>query len=130
MSMSDFQSTIEVEHIHDAVVVNFSRRIDLAQAFDKQAVENLLRSFVQAKARQLILNLGNVENLSSMGVAQLMGLDKRLKAAEGRLILTNLNPMMREILHSTKLDTLLTMNGGNGHSSVLGADPGQSAGPS
>ncbi len=56
---------------------------------------------------ELRLDFGRVEYLSSAGLGKLVSVNKRVTAAGGRLVLTDLAPHLFELFQITRLDTIL-----------------------
>jgi len=70
-------------------------------------IQRLRESLVLSRSvTSVVVNLSQVDFLVSSFVASLLTLHKRVKAADGRLILCGLRPMSREILQCTKLDSV------------------------
>ncbi len=69
-------------------------------------IERVSKSLVAGpdKAR-VILNLSQLKFISSAFVAGMIALQKRIRAADGRLILCEMHPIVRETLHGARLDT-------------------------
>jgi anti-sigma B factor antagonist len=58
---------------------------------------------------QLVLNLGAVDCVTSMTLANLIELNRKVEAANGRLTLCELTPTVDEILESTRLKALFNV---------------------
>jgi anti-anti-sigma factor len=54
---------------------------------------------------RVILNLSRLKFISSAFVAGMIAMQKRVRAAGGRLILCGMHPIVRETLHGARLDT-------------------------
>ena len=69
-------------------------------------IERVSKSLLSGidKAR-VILNLSRLKFISSAFVAGMIALQKRVRAAGGRLILCGMHPIVRETLHGARLDT-------------------------
>jgi anti-anti-sigma factor len=80
------------------------------------AVEELV---AHLPGQHLTLDLGQVEVLTSTVLGRLIGLQRRLQARGGRLVLANLRPAVRQICAATRLDTLLEIR------PDAGASPGR-----
>jgi anti-sigma B factor antagonist len=61
----------------------------------------------QASPGTLRLNFDRVEFLTSMVLAKLVSLHKRMKNAGGLLQIVNVNPEVYEVFQITRLDTIL-----------------------
>lgn len=59
----------------------------------------------------LALDLGGVEFLGSTGLTTLLGLDRTVRSAGGRLTLTNVKPTVRRVFAVTRLDRVLDLRG-------------------
>jgi anti-sigma B factor antagonist len=55
----------------------------------------------------LSLDLGGVEFVGSMALTKLIGLNRKVRAAGGRLTLINLRPVVRRVFTVTRLDRVL-----------------------
>lgn len=99
---------LDVQRIGDVVVVDFR----CAQIPDSGIIEELkeeLRMVLQA-SNKIVLDLANVEYLSSAALGVLIVFDKRAKATACRVHICNLRPAILEILQITKLDRLFTIH--------------------
>ncbi len=69
-------------------------------------IERVSKSLIAEPAKaHVILNLSYLKFISSAFVAGMIALQKRIRAAEGRLILCGMHPIVRETLHGARLDT-------------------------
>ena len=57
-------------------------------------------------APRIIVNLSGVDWISSTFVSELLQLRKMVHAADGKLILCGLHPVVREVIHISKLESL------------------------
>ena len=76
---------------------------------ESQAVEfrqGLYSAFATTPSPQVALDLAGVDYLSSSGIALLIGAKRRVDAAQGRLVLFNLDPEVFDLFHSMKLTFL------------------------
>jgi anti-anti-sigma factor len=55
----------------------------------------------------VVLNMAGVQFVSSSFIAGLVALHKRLRGADGKLVVCEMNPVVQETLHGAKLDKLL-----------------------
>jgi anti-sigma B factor antagonist len=94
---------LEVEMLGDVTIVNFlDKRILDEQSV--QAIGEQLFSLVDELGRKkLLLNFGNVEYLSSPVLGIIATLNKKVKAAGGRLIACNLDAQIDELLKRSDL---------------------------
>jgi anti-sigma B factor antagonist len=106
MSSQPRRRRLEAEEIGDVTVVSFMDRKILDEP-NIQIIGDQLFSLVDDSGRKkLLLNFGNVEYMSSAALGKLITLDRKLKAAGGRLVLCNIDPQIREVFEITKLDTV------------------------
>jgi len=60
----------------------------------------------EANGNELLLDLQNVQYVTSTGLTVLLALHRKLHAAGGRLSLCNPSPQVAEVLDVTRLNTL------------------------
>ena len=95
---------LEVEMLGDDVtVVNFLDKIILDEQTVQAIGEQLFRLVDELGHTKLLLNFGNVEYLCSPVLGILATLNKKVKAAGGRLIACNLDPQIEELLKRSDL---------------------------
>ena len=73
-----------------------------AEEFRRQAV-----ALVGGTHQYLILDLAGVTFLGSTALTKLLALDKKVRAAGGRMTLVNLRPTVREVFAVTRLDKVI-----------------------
>jgi anti-sigma B factor antagonist len=101
---------LEVEDLGDVTVVNFTVRKILDEQ-NIQVIGDQLYSLVdEGGRRKILLNFGNVEYLSSAALSKLITLNKKLQAVNGRLILCNIAPQIREVFEITKLNKVFAIH--------------------
>src|SRR3954465_14527740 len=88
---------LEVEQIGEVSVVNFVDRKILDEQNIQIIGEQLFSLVDQEGRRNLLLNFGNVEYLSSAALGKLITLNKKLQTAGGRLILCNIDDNIYEV---------------------------------
>lgn len=97
---------VEVATVGEVTVVRFLDRKILDAAKIQEMGEELF-SLVGADDRyKLLLNFSNVEFLSSAALNKLIILEKKIKAEDGRLILSDLRPEIHEVFVITRLTQL------------------------
>jgi anti-anti-sigma factor len=97
---------LNVEEIGDATVIKLTQtRLDDSNI--KGIEEQLLRLAGARAQPRLHLDLRSVENVSSMTLAKLVSLHKRLGAAGGQLSLGNVGPKVYRLLERTRLTNVL-----------------------
>ncbi len=72
----------------------------------------------EAAGQHLVLDLTDVEFITSVGLGKLIGLNGRLRNRGGRLTLRNPSPMVREILAITCLDQVIAVEPSAGESAA------------
>jgi anti-sigma B factor antagonist len=110
MSSPPRRRRLEVEDIGDVTVVNFTDRKILDEQNIQIIGEQLFSLVDEMGRRKVLLNFGNVEYLSSAALAKFITLNKKLQQVEGRLILCNIDPQIREVFEITKLNKLFTIH--------------------
>lgn len=107
MSAQPRRRWIKTEDVGDITVVTFADR----KILDEQNIpiigEQLFKLVDELGRRKLLLNLGNVEYMSSSALDILITLNKKTQAAGGRLMMCNIDPQVREVLEITKQDRVL-----------------------
>jgi anti-sigma B factor antagonist len=99
------RSRLQTETIGDVLVVNFVDRKILDEQ-NIQIIGDQLFGLVDQN-QKILLNFSNVEYLSSAALGKLIALNKKVKAADGRLILCSIDPNIYEVFELTRLDQIL-----------------------
>jgi anti-sigma B factor antagonist len=98
------QQRIVVSKIGDVTVVKFVDKKILDEA-NIQALGQELFALVEIdNRRSIVLNFTDVEFLSSAALGKLITLDRKVKAAKGRLKMSNIRPEILEVFQITKLN--------------------------
>lgn len=105
MSTQPRRSRLQTETIGDVLVVNFVDRKILDEQ-NIQIIGEQLFGLVDQNPK-ILLNFSNVEYLSSAALGKLIALNKKVKAADGRLILCSIDPAIYEVFELTRLDQIL-----------------------
>jgi anti-anti-sigma factor len=88
-------------------------RLKTAQVQDEntlRTVFELIYKLVGEVGRnQLVLNLAAAEFLPSMGLGKLVMLNRKVQAAQGRLALCHLTPLVQDSLEHTRLTPLFSI---------------------
>jgi anti-sigma B factor antagonist len=105
MSTQPRRSRLQTETIGDVLVVNFVDRKILDEQ-NIQIIGEQLFGLVDQN-QKILLNFSNVEYLSSAALGKLIALNKKVKAADGRLILCSIDPNIYEVFELTRLDQIL-----------------------
>ena len=93
-----------VRAVDDATVLDvISGKVAINQELDK-----VCGMLTQDREKPcVVLNMSDVQFVSSSFIAGLVALHKRLRGADGKMIVCGMNPVVQETLHGAKLDRLL-----------------------
>jgi anti-anti-sigma factor len=108
MSLQTGYGGLEIEAVGGVTVVQFRDRQILSEAA-VQALGQQLLGLAAGSDRQLLLNFGNVERLSSAVLGQVVALDRAVRRAGGRLALCGARPDLAHLLTITRLDRYLDL---------------------
>lgn len=97
---------LETIEVGEVTVVRFVDRKILDESNIQQLGNELFRLVEEEKKTKLLLNFSNVEFLSSGALGKLITLDKKVKANNGVLKLSNIRPEIYEVFAITKLNKL------------------------
>lgn len=103
--MADYRR-LDVSETGDVSVVRFVDRKILDEANIQELGSELFALVERENRKQLLLNFSNVEFLSSAALGKLITLDKKVKAAGGKLKLSNIRPEIYEVFAITRLNRL------------------------
>ena len=107
--MAAGQRRIDVEQIGDVTVARFTDKKILDEN-NIQVIGNQLFGLVEEEGRKkIVLDFSNVEYLSSAALGKLITMDKKVKAAGGKLRLCSIRPDIYEVFAITKLNKLFTI---------------------
>jgi anti-sigma B factor antagonist len=102
---------LELKDIGDVTIASFTDRHLLDQKTVEMIGEQLF-SLVDGTGRQkLLLDFSNVQDISSLAIGMLVTLNKKIRAAGGKLVLCRMDPELREVMAITQLDTMFTIRG-------------------
>jgi anti-sigma B factor antagonist len=104
MSVDSCRPVLSVTDCGGTTVVSFSTRCNLTESNAHAAGTQLLELAGQPGRQQLVLDLGNVDFLTSTALGKLLALHKKLRTLDGRLVLANAGPLVREVFAVTHLD--------------------------
>jgi len=97
---------IDIEEINDVTVARFVDKKILDET-NIQIIGNQLFGLVdEDQRRKIVLDFANVEYLSSAALGKLITMDKKVKAAKGKLRLCTIRPEILEVFQITKLNKL------------------------
>ena len=97
---------LRLENVDGVTVVSF---VDTKIVTDEniQEVGDQLYSLVEDEGhKQLLLNFGNVQYLSSAALGKLINLKKKVGAVKGKLKLCCIHPDLLEVFRITRLDRI------------------------
>ena len=95
---------LRLETIDNVTVVSFVESKIVSEE-NIQEVGEQLYSLVDAEGhRQILLNFGNVQYLSSAALGKLINLKKKVAAVKGKLKLCCIHPDLLEVFRITRLD--------------------------
>jgi anti-anti-sigma factor len=97
---------LAIERQNGTAIVAASGRLDAAGAPE---IESRCKALIQDGAIRLLLDLANVEYVSSAGLRSLLVLAKTVKAAGGALALCSLAPAVRDVMTISGFDNILPL---------------------
>ena len=104
------ESRIRVKRINDITQVEFLDRNILDEG-NIQVIGDEINGLVDATPNpKLLLSFANVEHLSSAALGTLISIDKKVKARQGKLRLSNIDPQIYEVFTITRLDKLFSIH--------------------
>lgn len=107
--MSTGPRRLDIEDNNDVTVVKFVDKKILDEG-NIQIIGNQLFGLVDEDHRgKIVLDFSNVEYLSSAALGKLITMDKKVKAAKGKLRLCNIRADILEVFKITRLDKLFTI---------------------
>ena len=100
---------LDIEQVGDVTVARFIDKKILDET-NIQIIGNQLFGLVDEDGREkIVLDFANVEYLSSAALGKLITLDKKVKAAKGKLRLCSIRPDIYEVFAITKLNKLFSI---------------------
>jgi anti-sigma B factor antagonist len=97
---------IDVSKVGDVTVVKFADKKVLDEASIQELGTELFGLVERDNRRSILLNFTDVEFLSSAALGKLITLDRKVKAAKGRLKMSNIRPEIFEVFQITKLNKI------------------------
>lgn len=97
---------LEVNEVGDVTVVRFRDKKIIEDINIQELGQEMFRLIEEDNRDKLLLNFSSVDFLSSAALGKLITLDKKVKAREGVLKLSNIRPEIFEVFTITKLDRL------------------------
>ncbi|MFN7813912.1 MAG: STAS domain-containing protein [Planctomycetia bacterium] len=102
---------IDASKVGDVTVVRFHDKKILDEAGIQELGAELFGLVEVDNRRSIVLNFTNVEFLSSAALGKLITLDRKVKAHQGRLKLSNIRPEILEVFQITKLHKIFDIRG-------------------
>ncbi|GHV47628.1 hypothetical protein AGMMS49546_37440 [Spirochaetia bacterium] len=101
--------TIEERRNGTKVVLLIAGKLDTTAAPDLESeLDTLIRTFTT----EIILDFSKLTEISSMGLRVILQTQKSLSAKKGKLVITNISPLVREIFEMTGLIGLFVQDEG------------------
>lgn len=79
---------------------------NLMEGQDSSEFNNIIKRYVEANKKNIVVDLGEVSYTNSTGISILFRGHQAIKKVGGKFKLTNLNPKLKKLLLITKLNTL------------------------
>jgi anti-anti-sigma factor len=89
---------LNVETVGDAVVVRFHHRSLLGEELVESIAAQLRAVAEEAAGRRLVLNVADVESMTTSMVGKLVALKQKVEADGGRLEMCSVGPFLSQIL--------------------------------
>jgi anti-sigma B factor antagonist len=105
---------LEVAEVGDVTVVRFVDRKILDEGNIHEMGQELFALIEEENKKKLLLNFSQVDFLSSAALGKLITLDKKVKAHQGKLRLSNIRPEIYEVFAITKLNKLFDIKDDEG----------------
>ncbi|HTV13457.1 MAG TPA: STAS domain-containing protein [Acidobacteriaceae bacterium] len=93
----------------DAAIFTLSGAMTMGQSL--KAVDGQLQNALASGIRHMVLDLNGVEYADSAGLGLLVHTFGLLNERRGTLRLCSIQPRLRTMLHTTRTDTILTLDG-------------------
>ena len=104
--MTQGNRRLDIEEVNGVTIARFTDKKILDES-NIQIIGNQLFNLVDEDHRQkIILDFTNVEYLSSAALGKLITMDKKVKAAGGKLRLCSIRTDIKEVFKITRLDKL------------------------
>ncbi|NBV45728.1 MAG: anti-sigma factor antagonist [Planctomycetia bacterium] len=103
---------IDVSKVGDVSVVRFVDRKIVDEAQVQELAADLFHLVEQDNRRTLLLNFSGVEFVSSAALGKLITLDRKVKAAKGRMKMSDVRPEIMEVFEITKLNRVFDIRSG------------------
>jgi anti-anti-sigma factor len=94
------------EQVDGVTVVRLTGRLDTVGS---PLLDQQIQKLRSEGAKLLVLNLDLVDYLSSAGMRTILSAAKHAQANQGRLILSNVQEQVKDLIHMAGFDTILTI---------------------
>jgi anti-anti-sigma factor len=109
MTATPRQRWLSVEQVGDIAVVRFTQHDIVDEESGRLVGEQLFEMIEQHERRCVVINLSNVQRITSIVVGKLIGINKRLQKLGGRLALCQMNPVIQQIFDTLRLTRLFNI---------------------
>jgi len=82
---------------------------DLLYEIENKEILRAAISQIEKGFTNFVVDFSDMKYMNSVGLSFLIGLMKKLKAADGKLVLANVNNAIAKLLMITKVDSLFTI---------------------
>lgn len=111
---------MEIKKTDDIIVVYLKGRLD---ATNSPKFQSEITPMINEDENKFIINMQDLEYISSNGLRLILSIIKKLKSYEGNLILTNLHPFVENVIDMSGFTQMLTI--ANDEEAALGILKGQ-----
>lgn len=98
---------LEWEDLGEVTVVSFTDKKILDEPAIQVIGEQLASLVDEMGKKQLLLNFGHVESLSSAALGKLVTLNRKIKEVGGKLVLCGINANILEVFEITRLNRII-----------------------
>lgn len=92
--------------VGDAILFTFKGRLD---AMFSEEMEKQIREMMYTNRRAVVVNLKEADYISSSGLRILLEVAKNMQAKDGKLVLCEVQPQVRQIIRLAGFDKILTI---------------------
>lgn len=107
MSSNQPATPLRVSEEAGRITIRFAPGTTLSENNAEEFSREVSALAQQREKPHLLLDLGELTLITSVGLSKLIALNGRVRAAGGRLTLFNANPIVRQVFQVTRLDTVL-----------------------
>jgi anti-sigma B factor antagonist len=108
MTMSQQQVLSVTPHEEMVLAVVLCNELD--ENLSRRMQEGVLKAAAEARPLPVVLDLSNVRFLASLSIGVLVSLLTEIKQSGQRFILVGIQPLVREMLAITRMDTLFEIH--------------------